>query len=328
MRGIYDIEIYNATVHYFLTVRRNITIIQGNSASGKSELVRLLGEYNRSRESSGITLKCDVPCTVVESDDWESRIRAMHGRIIFIDEGNSFVKTREFARTVEGSDNYFVIIDRDDLHELPYSINEIYGLREADPSKYKQAEQVYNEIYQLYTSVLENTFQADSVITEDSQSGYQFFRAAFGEDVVTAYGKSKVLAMLRQSHEGGKKAVAIVDGAAFGPEMNRVHEWLKWHDDCAVFAPESFEYLVLSSGVIDVPDKVLTETYNYADSMKYMSWEQFYTAYLIQMTNGTQQQYMKSRLAEYYKTEGSIKMILSTLPGNLLICDGKLDKRE
>ena len=32
MTGKYDIEVYNNRVHYFLTVKRNITVIQGNNA--------------------------------------------------------------------------------------------------------------------------------------------------------------------------------------------------------------------------------------------------------------------------------------------------------
>ena len=47
MIGKYEIEICNNRVHYFLTVRRNITILQGNSATGKTELIRLIGEYEQ-----------------------------------------------------------------------------------------------------------------------------------------------------------------------------------------------------------------------------------------------------------------------------------------
>ena len=36
MIGKYDIELYNNKVHYFLTVKRNITMLQGNSATGKT----------------------------------------------------------------------------------------------------------------------------------------------------------------------------------------------------------------------------------------------------------------------------------------------------
>ena len=42
MTGKYDIEIYNKRVHYHLTVKRNITVIQGDSATGKTELLRMI----------------------------------------------------------------------------------------------------------------------------------------------------------------------------------------------------------------------------------------------------------------------------------------------
>ena len=45
MTGKYEIEIYNNRVHYFLTVKRNITILEGDSATGKSELLRLIESY-------------------------------------------------------------------------------------------------------------------------------------------------------------------------------------------------------------------------------------------------------------------------------------------
>ncbi len=79
MIGKYEIEIYNNRVHYFLTVRRNITILQGNSATGKTELIRLIGEYEQNGVSSGITVKCDVRCTVLTSVDWELRLGALKG---------------------------------------------------------------------------------------------------------------------------------------------------------------------------------------------------------------------------------------------------------
>lgn len=42
MVGKYEIEVYNNKVHYFLTIKRNITILQGNSATEKTELIRLV----------------------------------------------------------------------------------------------------------------------------------------------------------------------------------------------------------------------------------------------------------------------------------------------
>ena len=69
MIGIYDIEVYNNKIHYYLTVKRNLTLVRGDSASGKTELVRLVGEYEANGNSSGITLKCDKRCTVLTNVD-------------------------------------------------------------------------------------------------------------------------------------------------------------------------------------------------------------------------------------------------------------------
>lgn len=204
MKGRYRIELYNATVHYCLLAERNITILQGNSATGKTELIRLLTEYNERKESSGITLICDKTCSVLTSDDWQYRMAGMRDRIIFIDEGNSFVRSKEFAEALRGSDNYFVIISRDDLYELPYSIHEIYGLRETSGEKYRNAQHVYNEMYQLYTADSWNDVTADRVITEGSGSGFQFFQTAFPGMTLSSDGKGNILRKLREAAARGE----------------------------------------------------------------------------------------------------------------------------
>ena len=137
MVGKYDIEVYNNKAHYFLTIKRNITILQGDSASGKSELIRLIGEYEANGNSSGITVKCDKKCTVLTNVDWELRLSSLKQSIIFIDETAAFLKDKKFAEMVRGADNFFVIVSRDNLVQLPYSVEEIYGLRNvSDSSKY------------------------------------------------------------------------------------------------------------------------------------------------------------------------------------------------
>lgn len=152
MIGKYDIEVYNNRVHYFLTVKRNITILQGDSATGKTELVRLIREREENGSSSGITVKCDRECTVLTNVDWERRLQSLQKHIVFIDESAGFLRSARFAELLRGSDNYFVIIYRDALSQLPYSIEEIYGLRNVSGSqKYRKFHKVYNEMYMIYS---------------------------------------------------------------------------------------------------------------------------------------------------------------------------------
>ena len=170
MTGKYEIEIYNNRVHYFLTIKRNITIIQGDSATGKTELIRLLADFEANGRSSGITVISDAPCTVLTNVDWELRLQALTKHIIFMDETAGFVHSKRFAELVRGSDNYFVIITRDDLKQLPYSIEEIYGLRDASASqKYKPLKRIYNETYKLYNLEMNEGVRGTGSLTQMSQ---------------------------------------------------------------------------------------------------------------------------------------------------------------
>jgi hypothetical protein len=82
----------------------------------------------------------------------------------------------------------------------------------------------------------------------------------------------------------------------------------------SLYAPESFEYLILQSGIIEIPKTVLSETWNYADSIKYFSWEEFYTFYLSDVTQNQVGQYTKRKLNAFYKTVGNIDRIKDVLP--------------
>lgn len=314
MLGKYEIEIYNNKVHYFLTIKRNITILQGNSATGKTELIRLISEHEANGVSSGITLISEAKCTVLTPVDWELRLSSLNNHIVFIDETASFLRTHRFAELVKGSDNYFVIVTRDDLSQLPYSVDEIYGLKNtSDSQKYKTYHRIYNEMYKLYNFDRNDNYSPELVITEDSNSGFEYFAILFNGRCISAKGKSKIYAAIRENST--KNVLAIVDGAAFGNEIGKVMRYVESNDvHCVIYAPESFEYLVLASSIFDVPKSVTEETYLYADSRHHMSWEEFYTYYLSDITRNTVYQYSKQKLNQTYKTTGNIDKIASVIP--------------
>lgn len=318
MTGKYDIEVYNNRVHYFLTVKRNITIIQGHSATGKTELLRLISDYEENGTSSGITVKCDTKCTVLTSVDWELRLKELKKCIVFIDETAVFLKTKEFAELVRRADNYFVIVTRDDLNQLPYSIDEIYGLKNAsDTSKYKSFKKTYNEMYNLYNFNGEDKVSPGVVVTEDTNSGLEFFQLVYGNNCHPAGGKSKVFKLIHDNKDAN--LLVIVDGAAFGPEIGKVFRYLKLSGQiCVIYAPESFEYLVLKSGLIEVPKSIVEETYMHADSVDFISWEEYYTHMLTKITRNTVFQYSKSRLNDSYKTKGAMTRMLDLIPKQIL----------
>ena len=91
--------------------------------------------------------------------------------IFFIDEGNSFLRRKEFADVVKGADNYFVIVSREKFPQLPYSIDEIYGLREGSGSgRYHDSKRVYSEMYRIFGSIPKSEGAPGLVVTEAEKS--------------------------------------------------------------------------------------------------------------------------------------------------------------
>lgn len=150
MKGNYHIVVQNNKLRYELDVRRNITIIRGDSATGKTKLINLLEQASVFGEDSGVEVLCERPCRTLGGNDWSIILPNLRQQIIFLDEENRFVKSQEFAAAVKDSDNYFVIVTREDLPNLPYSVDEIYGIHTS--GKYHDLKRTYNEMYRIYST--------------------------------------------------------------------------------------------------------------------------------------------------------------------------------
>lgn len=147
MQGTYEVTIENKKIRYMFTIRRNLTIIRGDSATGKTTLIDMVREYAENGANSGITLSCICPCVVLEGVNWRSVLPNYQNSIVFIDEGNTFITSKEFASVIAQTNNYYVIATRDALPMLPYSVEEIYGIRTSN--KYGSLKKVHNELYIL-----------------------------------------------------------------------------------------------------------------------------------------------------------------------------------
>lgn len=88
MKGKYKIVVQNNRLHYEFEIKRNITIIKGNSATGKTTLINMLRQAENLGESSGIDVVSSVPCRVLEGNNWKIILENSSGNIFFIDEEN------------------------------------------------------------------------------------------------------------------------------------------------------------------------------------------------------------------------------------------------
>ena len=254
-------------------------------------------------------------CRTLDELDWKIVLPTLHDCIIFLDEDNLFLKTTDFARLARNSDNYFVIITREDLPNLPYSVEEIYGIHTS--GRYHDMKKIYNEFYHIYSGeTLLEEVRPDECIVEDSNSGYYFFRdicEGKGISCKTAGGKSKIKDRLKESEK--ENILVIADGASAGPEMNELSQYMKIHPKTKCYLPESFEWMILKSGLIDgnTIQDMLEHPEDFIESQTYFSWEQYFTNILIQYTQDTYLKYNKSKLNESYLHEKAKNMILNVM---------------
>lgn len=180
--------------------------------------------------------------------------------------------------------------------------------------------QTYNELYRIYGSwkASENIIP-QKVIIEDSNAGYEFYKALTADKkctVESADGKSNIFGKAVEC--GSEDCVLIIaDGAAFGSEMERMMLLLNKKKNVVLYLPESFEWLILKSDVLNDKEvrEILGEVSKYVESSEYFSWERYFTALLIEKTKNTYLQYTKKNLNPVYSQEHIQKKICMQMEG-------------
>ena len=305
MIGKYDIEVVTRKVDYQLTVERNITILSGNSATGKSTLYRAIKQFENDGRASGIKLTCDRPCVILEGKNWENDLKEIKQSIVFVDEGAKFINTEEFATAIKKSDNYYVLITRQDLGNLPYSIHEIY---ELDTNRI--GNRMFCKQQQIYKSnnIAQNAI-ISKIVTEDSKTGYEFYNEYAKTHNIQcehADGKTNVSKKIVNKNNS-QTTLIIVDGAAYGSEMNNTMILINSIPGYILFTPESFEWLLLNSNILNEPyiTVVLKAPYNYIESSEFFSWEKYFTDLLNKATK-------ESNIMPYNKSNNKSLKIFTT----------------
>ena len=129
MQGDVKVVARNKNNYYEFTMHRNLTILRGNSGSGKTKLFELIADYNNYGKSSDAKVSCDCPIIAYEGRNWQRDIAEIENSVVIVDEENSrFINSVDVARTIKGTSNYYLLITRNYLPQLPYSVDEIYEL--------------------------------------------------------------------------------------------------------------------------------------------------------------------------------------------------------
>ena len=318
MKGMHHIVIQNKRIRFVFSIKRNITIIRGDSATGKTTLFSMIEEYGNLGKDSGVQIQCDKACVAISGKYWQETLEKIHDSIVFVDEDSKFLKTKDFAKKIRNSNNYYVLITRENLPALPYSVEEIYGIHCS--GRYMDTRQIYNLFYKIYSEINPGKVLIKALVTEDSQAGFTFFSQVSktrGIYCESAGGKSNILGLLQKRllDKEQKETLVIADGAAFGPEMAHISQLLRGNNSIKLYLPESFEWLLLYADIFNKPfiRKRLEEAENYIESEKYFSWERYFTDLLMEETKDSPYPYDKSNLKDFYLQDKIVQKVLDAM---------------
>jgi hypothetical protein len=328
MKGKYSIKISNKRVEYNFTVERNITILRGFSATGKTEMINMVAQYDEQGVTSGVKIISDRACKVLRGSksDIGTMIKDNAGCIFFMDENlTAYMKTNEFAEFVRNADAYFILVTRDDLPNLPYSVKAIKYMHSISNINSLHEEKYYNRLYDNYADKNGNeTLKADIVVTEDTNSGYQFFTELYKNSTIKCIaggGKSNICNVISSLEDVNKVVVIVVDGAAFGANLSDTLDAIRCKRNLSIvlYLPESFEALLFEAGVLKCKTGILEQTWNYVESQEYFSWERYFTALAIKTGLEYGKKYNKSDINEWYYSNVNKDKVNEVLPNILKI---------
>ena len=317
MKGKHKIEVRSKRIVFTIELERNITILRGDSATGKTTLVEMLSAYENYGRKSGVTIVCDKTCRVLSGALWEAQLKDIQDTIVFVDEGSTFVSSLDFARAIQKTDNYYVLVTREDLSTLPYGVNAILELKKTT-SRFNRT---YNKAYPIYDSLSASNVQlgdVEKLLTEDANSGYQLFTKVgekYGIVCISAAGKDNIKQKIFPLKS--EKILVIADGAAFGPQMNDIYRLMQEASaKFSLYLPESLEWLLLKADLIGQSDilEILEHPADFIESSEFFSWERFFTNLLEQRTKDIPyMRYDKAKLPEFYLQEENLKKIIAEM---------------
>lgn len=232
---------------YDFSFEQKYLFIRGDSGIGKTSLIQLISDYNTNPDA--IVCDGDTNLRVLnsENDLVEENV------IFFLDENMPLLYRADCATLLNGSNNYFVIINRSrEFNGLKTGLDSIVVMN-AKPDGSHTIEPVHpreNNLKQL----------ADTIICEDTNSGKAFLEHVLESKIETAGSKDKLAITMRKLKKTQYTIAYDRAGISFSYEDQMDYLQRKGISVVSEIDWDSFEFYVLESPEYNIkvdwyPDK-------------------------------------------------------------------------
>jgi hypothetical protein len=298
MVGPISVKVKSNFVSYEFTLNRKVTLLRGDSGTGKTTLAWLV---SNSDNISSVRVICNYDVQAFTSKEKNALVDVLvkiENSVVIIDENwVEFLTEKFLAKIIKESSNYFLLITRKKFSMIPISVLEVYKIKSVGSVNR------FENIYPI-NSVGDGSLVPDVVITEDSGAGYKLFKYMCNgsENCVSAGGRSNIKGMVTNPEYFDKVKLVIVDGASFGCDFADLIKLRLKHKNLLVYVIESFEFLMLQLQIVRKlgnVDKILDNPIKYI-SVDYFSWEHYFYDLLTSVTKFTDFKYSKGRLPKCF----------------------------
>lgn len=288
------IKIKSKLINYDLNFEHNLNILRGDSATGKSTIVKFLDN----EESSNAIIESNYELFHLNSKMLERNIKLDNKTIYIMDESDG-IKNQIVINTINKNKYKFILIIRDaKLENLSYGINQIYELYKS--GKYNLNRRIYKDNLNKDKLGLLNFEDFNSIVTEDSESGFQFYSNYKNFEVMSSNGNSNINNNIENNQ------IVVIDSIAFGPYIKQLLDLID-NKNIFIVSPKSFEWLILTSDIFRINNKDLDKNYKLINCNK--NKEKYYEICLKEESSKINIRYSKSKLNEKFLEEKQFNKI-------------------